>query len=104
MLYQFAHGVNANIIADRFNVGVFTMYKYVDIVVDALIFKDKLFNQYIFIPHDLDLLTIMDGIFYAHGLPNVYGTMDRSHIFLSQKLDKKVIIIFVDYYYRQKML
>ncbi len=44
VLYQFAHGVNANIIVDRFNVGAFTMRKYVDIVVDALIFKDKCFS------------------------------------------------------------
>ncbi len=102
VLYQFAHGVSANIIVRRFNVGVFTMCKYVDIVVDALIFKDKLFNQYIFIPHDSRLLMIMDGILYACGLPNVCGAIDRLYILLSQKLDKHVIIIFVDYYYRQK--
>jgi hypothetical protein len=44
VLYQFAHGVNTNIIVDRFNVGAFTMHKYVDIVVDALIFRDKFFS------------------------------------------------------------
>jgi hypothetical protein len=44
VLYQFAHGVNANIIVDRFNVGAFTMRKYVDVVVDFLIFRDKFFN------------------------------------------------------------
>jgi hypothetical protein len=44
VLYQFTHGVNANIIVDRFNVGAFTMRKYVDIVVDFLIFRDKFFN------------------------------------------------------------
>ncbi len=63
MLYQFAHGVSANIIANGFNVGVLTMCKYVDIIVDALFFKDKLFRRYIFIPHDSCLFTIMDGIF-----------------------------------------
>jgi hypothetical protein len=103
VLYQFAHGVSANIIADRFNVGYFTMCKYVDIVVNVLIFTDKLFNQYIFILHDSRLFMIMDGIFYACGLPNVCGTIDRLHIFLSQKLDKH-IIIFVDYYYKQKYI
>jgi hypothetical protein len=40
-------------------------------------------------------------MFYACGLPNVCGAIDRLHIFLSQKLDKHVIIIFVDYYYIQ---
>jgi hypothetical protein len=31
LLYRFAHGVSANIIANRFNVEVSTMLKYVDI-------------------------------------------------------------------------
>jgi hypothetical protein len=38
VLYQFVHGVSSNNIANRFNVGVFTMLKYVDIVLHALIF------------------------------------------------------------------
>ncbi len=44
MLYRSALGVSANNIVDRFNVGPSTMHKYVDIVVDALISKDKLFS------------------------------------------------------------
>ncbi len=74
------------------------MCKYVDIVVDTSIFKDKLFTQSIFIPHDSYVFTIIDGSFFACGLPNVCGVIDRLHILLSQKLDKQVIIIFVDYY------
>jgi hypothetical protein len=42
--YQIAHGVNANIIINRFNVGGSILHKYVDIVVDALISRDKLFG------------------------------------------------------------
>jgi hypothetical protein len=48
VLYQFAHGVNVNIIVDKFNVGAFIMCKYVDIFINVLIFKDKLFSQYYF--------------------------------------------------------
>jgi hypothetical protein len=44
LLYQYAHGVSANIIVDKFNVEVFTMRKYVDIIVNVLISKDKLFS------------------------------------------------------------
>jgi hypothetical protein len=44
VLYQFAHGFSANIIAKRFNVGAFIMHKYVDIVIDVLISRDKLFS------------------------------------------------------------
>jgi hypothetical protein len=45
MLYWFAHGVSANIIVDRFNVGASAMCKYVDVVINALISRDKLFSQ-----------------------------------------------------------
>jgi hypothetical protein len=43
VLCRYAHGVNANIIVNRFNVKAYTMCKYVDIVIDVLIFRDKLF-------------------------------------------------------------
>jgi hypothetical protein len=46
VLYQLAYGVSANIIANRFNVGAFTWCKYVDIIVNVLISRDKLFNRY----------------------------------------------------------
>jgi hypothetical protein len=93
VLYWFAHGVSANIITNRFNVGVSIVCKYVDIVVSALISKDKLFSWYICIPHGPCLLKIMHGFFHACGLPNVCGAIDGSHILLSQKPNKWVTII-----------
>jgi hypothetical protein len=75
---------------------------YVDIVVDALISRDKLFSQYIFILHAPRLLRIMDGFFHACGLPNVCGTIDWSHIPLSQKLDKWVTTTPINYNCRRK--
>jgi hypothetical protein len=77
--YEFVHGFNGNIIVNGFNVGIFIMHKYVDIVVDALIFKNKLLNQYILIPHDLCLRRIMDDCFDACGIPNVCDPIDRLH-------------------------
>ncbi len=98
LLYWYAHGVSANIIVDKFNVEVFTMSKYVDIIVNVLIYKDKLFSWYIFISHGPHLLRIMDGFFHACGLPNVFGTIDGSS--LSQKPINKLLqylqIIIVD--------
>jgi len=44
VLYQLAYGVSANIIADRINVGASAVCKYVEIIVNALISKDKLLN------------------------------------------------------------
>ncbi len=104
VLHWFAHGVNANIIVDRFNVGASTMHKYVDILVDALISRDKFFSWCIFIPHGPHLFRIglwMD-FFHASGLPNVFGAIDGSHILLSQKLNKWVTIILANYYCRWK--
>ncbi len=48
-----SYRVGVNIIANRFNVGIFNMCKYVDIIVDIIIFKDKLFSHFIFMFHDL---------------------------------------------------
>jgi hypothetical protein len=76
------------------------MQKYVDIVVDVLISRDKLLHRYIFIPYGPSLLRIIDGFFHACGLPNVYGAIDGTHISLSQKMDKQVTAIPVDYYCR----
>jgi len=93
VLYRFAHGVTVNVITNRFNVEASTMCKYVDIVVNTLISKDKLFSRYISIPHGSCLLKIMHKFFHACGLPNVCGTIDGSHIMLSQKQYKRVITV-----------
>jgi hypothetical protein len=42
-----------NNIANRFNVGIFNMCKYVDIIVVIVISRDKLFSHFIFMFHDL---------------------------------------------------
>jgi hypothetical protein len=47
VLYRLAHEITAEIIADRFNVGASTIRKYMRFVLDALVFRDKLFGKYI---------------------------------------------------------
>jgi hypothetical protein len=50
VLYQFAHEINANIIVNRLNIEVFTMHKYVDIIVDVLLSKiNYLLNIYLYL-------------------------------------------------------
>jgi len=78
----------------------FLRYINMLIFLDALVFKDELFNQYIFMLHGSPLLRIMDGFFNACGLPNVCGAIDGSHILLSQMLNKQVITILTNYFYR----
>jgi hypothetical protein len=80
VLYWFVDGANANIIANRFNLGAFTMRKYVDIVINALVSKDKLFSRYIFIFHGISLFKIMDGIFLHVAYP-MFMVLLMRHIF-----------------------
>jgi hypothetical protein len=76
--------------------------KYVDIVVDALISKDKLFSRYISIPHGPCLLRIKHGIFMHVAKPNACGAIDGFYISLSEKLDKMRYYNTYNYYYRWK--
>jgi hypothetical protein len=50
MIHRFAHGFSATHMVNRFNVGASIIRKYVDILCDVLIDKDKLINKYINIP------------------------------------------------------
>jgi hypothetical protein len=77
VLYQLAYGVSANIIADRINVVASIVHKYVDIIVNALIFRDKLFSLYISIPHGPHLLRIMDGFFFFIHVAILMGPIFR---------------------------
>jgi hypothetical protein len=70
--------VNVNIIVDKFNVGAFIMRKYVDIVINALIFKDKLFSQHNF------MVCAYLGIwmdFFMHVAYLMYVVLLMGHIF-----------------------
>jgi hypothetical protein len=44
----------------------------------------------------------MDEFFHACGLFNVCGAIDGSHISLSQKLDKRIIVVPANYYCKRK--
>ncbi len=68
--------------------------------VDASISMDKLFNQYIFIPHGSHLFRIM-GEFFIH-VAYLCDAIKESHILLSQKPNKWVVAIFANYYCKRK--
>jgi len=79
------------------------MWKYVDIVVDVLIFKDTLFSWYIFLYFMVCAsLRSWTNFFYACGPFNVCGTNNGSYIPLSQKPNKWAIIVHAYNYYKQK--
>jgi hypothetical protein len=79
--------------ADRFNVGASTSRKYVAIVYDVLIDKDKLFNKYINIPLGQCLKNIIVHFEHLTGLPNICGVIDGIHIPLVDLPSKKVMLV-----------
>ena len=58
VLYKFAPSVNACVI----NVGASTVRKYVAIVVDAPMPHEKLFDEYIYILHEITTTTYHKGV------------------------------------------
>jgi hypothetical protein len=102
VLYRLAHGITAEIIADRFNVGASTVRKYMGIVLDALVSRDKLFGKYISVPSDACLDKIIAGYVQSCGLPNVCGSIDGSHIPLQRKPDKRQTAVVADFWCRRK--
>ena len=84
VLYRFAHGVSPNPhISDCLQVGGSIVRKYVDIVYDVLISRDKLFSEYINIPIGSWLEGIIGDFHEIIGLPNICGIINAP-IFLLQ--------------------
>jgi hypothetical protein len=102
VLYRLAHGITAEIIADRFNVGASTVRKYMGIVLDALVSRDKLFGKYISVPSGARLDRIITGYVQSCGLPNVCGSIDGSHIPLQRRPDKHQTPVVADFWCRRK--
>jgi hypothetical protein len=88
--------------ADQFNVGASTIRKYVDIVCDVLIDKDKLFNKYISIPscqHLKDVIVCFENL---KCIPNICGAIDGIHILLANLPSKKFTLAIGDLFNRKK--
>ena len=102
VLYRLAHGITAEIIADRFNVGASTVRKYMGIVLEALVSRDKLFGKYISVLSGARLDRIIAGYVQSCGLPNVCESIDGSHIPLQRRPDKRQTTVVSDLWYRRK--
>jgi hypothetical protein len=86
VIYQFAHGFNATHMADQFNVGASTIRKYVDILCNVVIDKNKLFSKYINIPLGQCLKDIIACFENFTGALNICGAIDGMHIPLADLL------------------
>ncbi len=73
--------------------GASTIRKYVDIVYDVLIDKDKLFNKYINIPSGQCLKNIIAHFEHLTSIPNICGAVDGTHIPLVDLSSKKVTLV-----------
>ncbi len=82
--------------------GALTIKKYVDIVYDVLIDKDKLFSKYINI---LSCQCLKDIIAYFENLtciPNICEAIDGIHILLMDLPSKRVTFASGDFFNRKK--
>jgi hypothetical protein len=106
VIYQFAHGFSAThmdlVLMDRLNVSASIIRKYVDIVYDVLIDKDKLFSKYISIPSSQHLNNIITHFENLTCIPKVCGALDRTHILLADLPSKKVTLVISDFFDRKK--
>jgi hypothetical protein len=102
VVYRFAHGHSPEHMADRFKIGASTIRKYVDIVCDILTDKDKLFSNYISIPSEDRLISIISDFEELTGLPNVCGEIDGTHIPLSENPSRRVTLAASDFFNRKK--
>ena len=102
VLYRFVHGHSLDHIADRLQVGGSTVRKYIDIVCDILVDRDKLFSHYISIPTGEQLESIISDFHDITGLPNICGAIDGTHISLAERPSHMVTHAQSDFFNRKK--
>jgi len=101
VLYMFTHGLSSkrmSHMSNRFDVGAFTIHKYVDIVCDVFCNKEKLFDKYIKISTKDHLLHIIQQFEDHTCLPNICDVIDGTHIPLGERPNRRYTIATIDYY------
>jgi len=102
IIYRFAHGYSPDHMANRFKIEVSTIKKYVDIVCDILTSKDKLYSQYINIPSEDCLFSIISDFEELMRLPNICGVIDGIHIPLIEHPSRVITLAATDFFTRKK--
>jgi hypothetical protein len=102
MICQLVHGFNATQMADQFNVSASTIKKYVDIVYDVLIDKDKLLSKYINIASSQSLKDIIVRFENLTSILNICGVIDGIQIPLANFPSKKVTFVMGDFFNTKK--
>jgi hypothetical protein len=88
---------------DRLNVGASTIKKYVDIVCNLLIDKDKLFSRYINILSCQCLKDIIACFENLTCIPNICEVVGGIHILLVDLPSKRVTLANGDFFIRKKI-
>jgi len=88
---------------DRFDVGASTIKKYVDIVCDVLIEKDKFFSKYINIPSSQCLKDIIVCFENLMCTPNICEAIDGIHILLVDLPSKRITLASAYFFNRKKV-
>jgi hypothetical protein len=84
--------------SNRFEVGAYTIRKFVNIMCDVLCNQDKLFDKYIKTPTRDLLLHIIQQFEDLISLPNICGVIHGTHIPLFKRLHKRYTIATTSYY------
>jgi hypothetical protein len=98
VLYRFAHELSPKYMSNRFDVGAYTIHKYVNIVCDVFCNQDKLFDEYIKTPTRDLLLHIIQQFEDLISSPDICGVIHGTHIPLLKRLNKRYIIAIASYY------
>jgi hypothetical protein len=98
VLYRFAHELSPKYMSNRFDVGAYTIHKYVNIVCDVFCNQDKLFDEYIKTPTRDLLLHIIQQFEDLISSPDICGVIHGTHIPLLKRLNKRYIIATASYY------
>ncbi len=102
VICQLVHGFIVTQMADQFNVSASTIKKYVDIVYDVLINKDKLFSKYISIASGQSLKDIIIHFENLTSRLNICGVIDGIQIPLANFPSKKVTLVMGDFFNTKK--
>ena len=104
VIYKSAYGHSPEHMTDRFKVEASTIRKYVDIVCDILIDREKLFSHYIAIPSGDRLHRIINDFEELIGLSNICGAIDGTHIPFAERPSKGITLVESDFYNRKKFI
>jgi hypothetical protein len=102
VIYRFAHGHSPEHIQRRLQIAASTLRKYIDILCDILIDRNKLFSTCISIPSRDRLQAIIEDFKDITSLSNICSAINGTHIPLADRLNRRLTLTASDFFNRKK--